>query len=93
MDRTLGPLDTFDTIDPPRTDTPPKNVDVPEKLMRDVRSLLEYERGSMGVLVFLDRLSRKGYNQLQVKQYMPAMRAIGLIDYDEYVVRLRGRNT
>jgi len=93
MDRNLGPLDTFDTIDAPRTDTPPKNVDVPEELMRDVLSLLEYERGSMGILVFLDRLSRKGYNQLQVKQYMPMMRAMGLIDYDEYVVRLGGRDT
>ena len=82
---------TFSVFSTPGNDTPPENVEVPEELMRDVRSLLEYERGSMGVLVFLDRLSRKGYNQLQVRLYMPAMRAMGFIDYDEYVVRLGGR--
>jgi len=76
---------TIGTVGMVKKDTSEK-FDVPQELVEDVCDLLERER-SIGILAFLDQLGRKGYNQLQVKQYLPMMKALGLLDYDEKVVR------
>ena len=41
----------------------------------------------MGMLLYLNQMSRRGYNQQQIRQYLPVIKAKGLIDFDTDVIR------
>lgn len=79
--------DHLDHLDQTGDPTEIPEAKIPGTLIEDVNQILKKAQGELGILAFLDELAHRGYNQLQVRQLMPAMRSRGLIDYDDVTVK------
>ncbi len=83
-------LYTPDSPDSPDTsleDELEDQEDLPRELVDDVVNLFKREGGSMGILVFFKLMSEKGYFRPQVEQYMPVLKAKGIIEYNKDTVK------
>ena len=79
--------DHLDHLDQTGDPTEIPEAKIPGILIEDVNQILKKAQGELGIIAFLDELARRGYNQLQVRELMPAMRRRGLIDYDDVTVK------